>query len=239
MEEKITTMILIFLMMIIMELSYNLCYTSTSFSTLQDFLNEPQMIEYKNQRKTSLLPRWVRDYQRLEEGPISITEQQTNLLWDNIDRLQQKLHTQTIEYETKLAALEKKRQKRSNNNKKKKKNQSKNGVRKRKFVSFSEDSGNNEKRRKNTATTTEGEGDNNGNNREENNEGNGAVTTTTTATTTALTASIIDPRQASIQARGRAVAAAALHQYAPYYQERTRYDAGGGWPGNNGTRRFF
>jgi hypothetical protein len=230
-----------------MELSYNLCYTSTSFSTLQDFLNEPQMIEYKNQRKTSLLPRWVRDYQRLEEGPISITEQQTNLLWVNIDRLQQKLHTQTIEYETKLAALEKKGQKRSNNNKKKK-NQSKNGVRKRKCVSFSEDSGNNEKRRKNiSATTTEGEGDNNGNNREENNEGSGtpsvgqerAVTTTTTATTTALTASTIDPRQASIQARGRAVAAAALNQYAPYYQERTRYAASGGWPGNNDTRRFF
>jgi hypothetical protein len=65
------------------------------------------MIEYKSRKETSLLPLWVRVCQKLEEGPISISEQQTNLLWNRISHLEEKLNIQALDFEASYSALEK------------------------------------------------------------------------------------------------------------------------------------
>ncbi|KAL3908471.1 MAG: hypothetical protein SGILL_008468 [Bacillariaceae sp.] len=73
----------------------------------KDFLQEPEMIEYQKRKDTSLLPFWVREYQLLEEGPASIPEQQTNLLYNRINQLEQKLQAQACDFETSFRATEK------------------------------------------------------------------------------------------------------------------------------------
>lgn len=75
--------------------------------SLKEFLDEPEMIEYKARKATNLLPSWVREYQKLEEGPLSPAEQQTNELWKQIDDYHAKLTTQALLFETKYFALEK------------------------------------------------------------------------------------------------------------------------------------
>jgi hypothetical protein len=92
-----------------MELPASLPHPSVfqRFLVVADFLEEPEMVEYKNRKNTSLLPSWVREYQKLEEGPISISEQQTSLLYDKIAHLEEKLNTQAMDFEASYFALEK------------------------------------------------------------------------------------------------------------------------------------
>ncbi|KAL3910374.1 MAG: hypothetical protein SGILL_007715 [Bacillariaceae sp.] len=73
----------------------------------KDFLEEPEMIEYMARKKTSLLPTWVREYQRLEEGPVSISEHQTNLLYHRIDQLEEKLSSQARDFDANYHGLRK------------------------------------------------------------------------------------------------------------------------------------
>ena len=65
------------------------------------------MVEYRARKDTSLLPSWVREYQQLEEGPQSIPEQQTQILYDRIGRLEQKLSEQAQSFETTFHGMDK------------------------------------------------------------------------------------------------------------------------------------
>jgi hypothetical protein len=72
-----------------------------------EFLEEQEMIEYKARKETSLLPLWVRECQKLEEGPLSLSEQQSNLLWNRISHLEEKLNIQALDFEASYSALQK------------------------------------------------------------------------------------------------------------------------------------
>lgn len=70
------------------------------------FLKEPDMVKYISQKKTTLLPAWVRQYQSVEEGPLSIPEQQTRQLYDKIASLEKDLREQAVDYKESYAALQ-------------------------------------------------------------------------------------------------------------------------------------
>jgi hypothetical protein len=191
--------------------------------SVKEFLEEPEMIEYKERKSSNLLPSWVREYQKLEEGPFSPAEQQTNELWKQIDDYHSKLTTQALLFETKYFALEKDMEElqAKYDEKKHLKRRDKKRRKTKCPRSTTTKSPSNKKRKT-------GEVENNEEDEEEDEDDDDRVTDVR--------------REEPIAASGLGGVQVAgtqygpVDNYAPYYQERVRY--AGGWPGN-GVRRFF
>ena len=188
------------------------------------------MIEYRARKATSLLPPWVREYQRIEEGPASITEQQTDLLWKKIDDLEQRLGSQAMKFEANYFALEKdmsELQGKYNLKKHHKRRDKNNRKRKRSDWNSSSDDKDND-----FAEDTEGEHEKDRSGHEE--EGEQLADVGHRESDGGNIAP--DQAAAAVAAAAHYAAAHNMEAYAPYYQERLRY--AGGWPGT-GVRRFF
>jgi hypothetical protein len=188
------------------------------------------MIEYKARKETSLLPAWVREYQRLEEGPLSIHEQQTNHLWERISHLEEKLNAQALDFEASYFALEKDMAELQGKYNEKKHIKRRDGTRgKRKPSSFDLNG------RKRTKIGNAEDGEPSYDNGEEDEA-------ELDETTQIVLTQHQGERFEVIQGHGPAVAPTTVVQYphpetyTPYYQERIRY--AGGWHGT-GLRRYF
>ena len=193
----------------------------------KQFLEEPVMVEYQARKKTSLLPPWVREYQRLEEGPLSIHEQQTNLLWERIRGLEEKLSTQALQFEASYFALEKDMAQLQGKYDEKK-HLKRRTPRKRKTAS----SGHGASKKSNAANDHL----NNHHHEEEVEVGPHEEEYHHAANAVA-----VHPVEGGGRVPGpTAVAhynAPPVETYAPYYQERSRY--GGGWPNGQAATRYL
>jgi hypothetical protein len=197
--------------------------------SLKDFLEEPEMIEYKSRKATNLLPSWVRQYQKLEEGPLSPAEQQTNELWKQIDDYHAKLTTQALLFETKHFALEKDMEELQGKYDEKK--HLKRRDKKRRKSKRARASTNKSPSNKKSKT---GGGENN----QEDDDDDEDEEEEPAAVAAAADAVCRDEHETRAGLGGHAPGTqfGPVDTYGQYYQDRVRY--AGGWPAT-GVRRFF
>ncbi|KAG7356866.1 hypothetical protein IV203_001553 [Nitzschia inconspicua] len=195
--------------------------------SLKNFLEEPEMVEYKARKDTSLLPNWVREYQKLEEGPVSIPEQQTRLLYEKIAHLEEKLNNQAMDFEASYVALEKEMaalQSKYNDFKHNKRNEGKRGKRKRTEVDEADT-------KNGTINHDQQEERFHGNRNRTRNE----IDSTVRMNQGEMPSANSNPEQ-SDTAGGGLLEYVQLEGYPQYYQERTRDS--GAWHGI-GFRRYY
>ncbi len=190
--------------------------------SLKEFLEEPEMIEYKGRKSTNLLPSWVREYQKLEEGPISPAEQQTNELWKQIDDYHAKLTKQALLFETKYFALEKDMEELQGKYDEKK--HLKRRDKKRRKSKRPRATSNKSPSSKKSKTTGGGENDEEDDDEEEDDEEEQPARREEHET------------RIGQGGQGPVTQFGPVDSYGQYYQDRVRY--AGGWPAT-GVRRFF